>query len=271
MNKIHFYLLLLSFALMTSCSKDMEPVLIFEIPNEFGLSVAQGLTNSKDIMLTITSLDSFPSNYEIDATVFSSENGYIIYINQFTQSPAISTGLKIIKKELLLENVSNGDYSLDVVIRNTITSQGLLQQMDQLITLDFSKTNGLSTAHCEANHFAMNSFWGVIAIDGSYHVPILASFLAKLRSFSSRVDQPLLGNYGYFSIDEDNHVLLNHSLGENFKTFYMTVDDFSRLDDLVETYKSSYPGFHALVFTASGDLFQQTSIGGSDLELDLVP
>ncbi len=263
MTKILPFLLLLVFV---SCQKNVDPIFIYDVEDEFELSLHQSTGNTHNIVVHISTTQEMPDNYKIEAFA-KIINGHVeLNIYQILKPSTDSETKAILSTAVVIDSLGNGLHDLSLIIRETIINEGVLTVSDDKITLDFSEPKGIKQSHLEANRFPSDAFWGVVYVDSSYHEGLLDIFLDSLDLFATDVLNPLVGNYGYFSIADDASLELNVSTSPYERYFYMTTSEFSRINQKVQDFKAYEAGFQAHVVTARGDIFYNVG-PGDDLGL----
>jgi len=259
MAKIHLLLALLISMLLASCNKDTGSIIIYDIQDEFNIEIFQENNNANNFFLKITTLDEYPSNYRIEADLVNVNNKIELNIYRILKPTNPTNQTKYLSKNLNLENLEIGNYNLDLILRNTIVNEGAVSIKPETIELDFSTKHGISSKHYEVNRIASNGYWGVAYVESEDHSPFLDNFMQKIKDVSIELTNPRQGNYGYFSIDNHNKVNLALSPHGVYQNFYMTSDELDTINDFVQEYKSFGVGFHAVIYTAQGQIFHHTS------------
>ncbi len=258
MNKINFLLFILFSAFFASCQKDKEPVIVYDIPDEFNIEIFQELGSSSNLYLKVTTLDEYPDNYRIEAAATKIDGKIEVNIYQIFKPTTPSNQQTTLSQKIQIDNLADGTYPLDLIIRNTVVNEGAITVSPSKIGLDFSTKYGISAKHYEVNRIAANGYWGFAYVESAAHIIYVDQFVQKIKAVSTEIPNAKVGNYGYFSISDQNKVELPLSQ-DNQKTFYMKSDDFDTINSYIQEYKSYGIGFHAVVLTAQGQVFHHVS------------
>ena len=259
MNKVIFLIIILTSVFLTSCQKDKDPVIIYDIQDEFNIEILQELNNSGNFFLKITTLDEYPDNYRIEADAITVDDNIEVNIYRILKSPNPTNHKTFISQKIKLGHLELGNHPLDLIIRNSVINEGAISMNPASVELDFSTKHGITAKHYEVNRIAPNGYWGIAYVDIEAHTIFIDQYLQKIKAVSTEITNPKPGNYGYFSIDDQNQVTLPFAAQENFKTFYMTSDEFDTIDNWIQEYKSLNVGFHATIFTAQGQVYNFVS------------
>ena len=259
MNKIKLLLIVLVSVFLASCQKDKDPVILYDIPDEFNIEIFQELDNSNSFFLEITTLDEYPENYQIEANVTTIDDKIELNIYRILPSSAPSNREETLSKKLKLNTLSLGTHALDLIIRNTVVNEGAISINPATVELDFSTKHGISANHYEVNRIAPNGYWGVASVEIDDHAIFLDYFMQKIKAVSTVFTNPKVGNYGYFSIDAQNDVILPTLTQGVYRTFYMTSDEMDSIDKQIQDYKALGIDFQATIYTAQGQIFNHVS------------
>ena len=259
MTRFHFLFILAAILLFSSCQKDTSPLYVYDVKDEFNIQIYQKLTSTNTIILKLSTVDSFPDNYRIDADFNKYNNRHELNIYRIIAHATPSTRKGIITKRIELPDFDLGEYPLDFIIRNAIVNQGALSIGIQKIELNFSTKSAITSKHYEINRIPANSYWGVAYVNANYHDLFVDKFMSEIRSESSAIQNPLTGDYGYFSIDPNGVIDLPLSPAGYSKTFFMTSDNMEGINQSIQKYKQFQVGFHSTIFTASGQIFHHVS------------
>ncbi len=263
MNKVIFLIIILASIFLTSCQKDKDPVIIYDIQDEFNIEIFQELNNSGNFFLKITTLDEYPDNYRIEADAITVDDKIEINIYRILKSPNPTNRKATISKKIKLDHLESGSHPLDLIIRNSVINEGAISINPASVELDFSTKNGITAKHYEVNRIAPNGYWGVAYVTNEIHVIYLDFYMQKIKATSTEISNLKKGNYGYFSIDDQNKVVLPLVSHSTFRTFYMTSDEIETINSLIQEYKALGIGFHATVFTAQGQVYNFVSYNQS--------
>jgi len=259
MNKINFLFIILVSIFLASCQKDNEPVIIYDINDEFNIEIFQELNNSNSFFLKLTTLDEYPDNYRIEADVTNNNDKLELNIYRILKSNTASTKNVTLSKKLALNTLSLGTHSLDLIIRNSVVNEGAISITPATVELDFSTKQGITAKHYEVNRIDPTGYWGVAYIESTNHIIYLDHFMQKIKAVSTEFVNPKVGNYGYFSIDDQNKINLPLIPHDNYKTFYLGTTDINAVNSYLQDYKSYGVGFHATIYTAQGQVFHHTA------------
>ncbi|HHB78492.1 MAG TPA: hypothetical protein ENK85_04595 [Saprospiraceae bacterium] len=276
MTKINLLLGFLAILFLASCQKDTNPVLIYDIHDEFNIEIYQELSEANEVFLKLTTLEKYPSNYRIEADAYINSGNIELNIYRIYKPQTPAPNNVFLTKKVKLGALNLGTHPLDLIIRNNISNEGLISVNPNTIELDFSTKNGISSKHYEVNRFHPNDYWGIASVDSSYHAIYVDQFINKITAESTPINQPNIGNYGYFSISPQGDIELSYTPRGYYRTFFMSAEDFTQINAYIQEYKNLGISFHATVITAKGQVYQhveneQSPFVQQTLELCTIP
>jgi len=259
MSKINLLFIILVSIFLVSCQKDTEPVIIYDIQDEFKIQVLQDLSTSNEFSIVISTLDEYPSNYRIETGITLLDDKIELNIYRIVKDPNPSNQKRTITKKVKLGTLHPGSHPLNLILRNTIVNEGAISINPNKIELDFSTKHGISSKHFEVNRIPSNGYWGMAYIDDGNHLIFVDQFIKNIEGVSTQITNPIVGSYGYFSISDQGEINLPFPLKNFSKTFFMTSNDLPTVQNLVQQYKSYGIGFRAIIYTAQGEIFHHVS------------
>ncbi len=260
MKKYSFLLFVAAVLFFTACKKDTSPLYVYDIKDEFNIELYQGLSSANTVIIKLSTVDSFPDNYQIDADLTTPNNRSELNVYQLIKPTVPSPTKTILTKEIRFEEATFGSHPIDFIIRNSIVNQGVLLVGSEKIELDFSTKGGLTAKQYEVNRIPPNSYWGLAYVQGAYHKLYVDKFLADIKVLSSPLESPLSGNYGYFSIQEDGQLVLPPQYSGSYtRRFLLTSEHLDKIDSCLQAYKALNVGFHARILTSGGQVFHHVT------------
>ncbi|MEZ4948766.1 MAG: hypothetical protein R2784_05175 [Saprospiraceae bacterium] len=250
--------ILLSLSLVLSCSKnDRAPGPIIRIDDDFNIIVWEDLQEaSRDIQLVLTTNKALDcENYLIDYTTEISSSKIILEINGVIP-PTICQGISGFPIDTIsLGDLESGTYAFEILIGGEIHNLGTFEVSDSMIKSFFYTTNGFSVENENLSRIPYDLLWGTIHYNnGSSQVA--DSLLIDLLELDNGKAIPA-GNYGYFSLANDEVSLPTENQSSNTKSFAFRTDvESSIIASLVNTYRANHPNeIQILVWNGKGTEF----------------
>lgn len=256
MNKVKLIVILFIALFFASCQKDTEPIIVYDIQDEFHLGIYQELSATNNVFIQLTTLDKYPSNYRIVADVVTDNEHIVLNIYKIEKPTSPSSIQSFLTKKIKLGSLPDGLHPFDLIIRNNIINEGAIALSPTTIKLDFSSKTGITAKHYYINKIPANSYWGIASVDSSYHAIFLDQFINEIAEESTIFSNPSPGSYGYFSISNQGVVEVPFPLNGYTRTFFMSSTSFTAITDYIKTYKLKDIGFHITIVTADGHIYQ---------------
>ena len=198
-------------------------------------------------------------NYELDANAYRFNSFIQFTIRDLIQPSECETGMAPAKNTSSIGFLPNGDYNVQISLKNTISNQGKLQVTADAFTLKMESLDGIELASTELKRIPAKSIWGYVGYQNKDEVgnqPEL--FIQDLKNSSLTINLPQ-GEYGYFKIENNGQLILNPPPKFTFfQTFLFKYDkNLQELESLLEAYRMGPANgkMEIKVFTWEGESF----------------
>ncbi len=246
MRKSTFLLVLglISPVLFENCKiAEKDKDIVVQVDPEFQLGMFEELSQVRDFNLTFQTIeDQSCINNSIGFT--SSRNGRNIslHINEIVEAENCLDGQAPIAGDASYDFLPIGVYNLELVLKNTITSTGILTVSNEKYELDIEEGFGFQTMQATLMRVPASTVWGYVAYSDNQYSSDADNFLSELNDQTELLELSK-GEYGYFKIGDNKKLSLNKAPDyNNFKTFYRTSNgQVAELETLLEGFRSQYP------------------------------
>jgi hypothetical protein len=234
---------LLSLSLIWSCSKsNRDPRPIIRIDDDFNIIIREDLMeSSRDIQLVLTTNTALEcENYEIDYGLEVSTNKIVLEINGVIP-PNICEGTSGYPIDTIsLGDLQQNTYEFEVLIGGEINNYGKFEVSASSLKSFFYSTNGFTVENDSLLRIPYDLLWGTIAYENGAS-QVADSLIDELSELDNGKILPS-GNYGYFSLSNDEVSLPTENHPGNLKNFAFRTDaDTSVISNLIDGYMVNYP------------------------------
>lgn len=242
------HLLIVTLLCAASCNVDDEAKdQIVQVDPEFTIDLFEKLSeNNHTLSFIISSIDTQDcTNYEIDASSAHSSNFIRLVINDIVIPENCNPGQAFATTELDAAPLSIGTYDFEVVLKDAIFSEGILDVSPQSYRVYMDTTNGFYFLHKELKRIPNQLVWGFVGYDNQDEdKPYADQFVADLRTLCSNVNLQN-GYYGYFTVDGADLSLIPAPTFTYFQEFaYLLDENITALKDLLFQYRNSTAAHH---------------------------
>jgi len=194
-------------------------------------------------------------NYKIDYKITNYNSITNIAINEITEPADCAEGIAPAVAALNFANLDNGFHLYRINLKNSIINDATLQVTDSKYTFKFENANGIDISNSTLNKMPPLTIWGIIDYENNMSDKSTA-FLNGLLEIAHE-DDFAKGNYGYFSIEEDDAITINNVTTEfeNLTPFLFKYNgDETTLQALVEAI-NQLEDISIQLFTSTGEEF----------------
>lgn len=237
-------------------SSDNKDVVV-KVEPEFVLGMYEELEQVRNFNLIFSSIDSQScSTNFIDYTASRDGKSVLLSINEIVETENCQTGEGIVEGAASYNFLPIGSYQLQLNLKNTISSTGILNVENDRYTLDIEDGFGFLVEAAALMRVPPATVWGYVAYKDNQHLDAANNFLEELNSKTGNL-QLSSGDYGYFRIGENDKLSLNKAPDyNNFKTFYrISSGQISELEALLENFRTQFPDglMEFRIFTWQGE------------------
>lgn len=198
-----------------------------------------------------TDIETYPVTYQIRYDMDSQEDQ--IYINLLDIQKDGHDDLNIKKGPAIctvdLGPMEEGQYNFTVNAGN-YSGNGTISISDELVTIDFPATEGITISNDTLHRIPFGTVWGYVGYNSSSNASIANSFVSNLNALGAEQAELSPGYYGYFSVSDSGDIIQPiDSQYEYYKEFFKNYDgEAAALDEHVSYYMSEYYNKVDLVF-----------------------
>lgn len=265
MNKCVLVLFLLSF-LLYSCQDASEPLVLYDVEEDFRISFRERLTpSSQELLLDITSIAGFACEEAIVASEFTQEgNTFNLAIKEIKFPLGCETGEgdNPARKSLNLGEISPGEYDFILSIDDAIFNYGKLVVTNLGYELVFdTELNGIEILHSNFFKIPEGVVWGRFQHNHSNTTFLLEDINSSLLEAGATTRTLPEGKYTNFEVDATG--MLNWDVPTSYNVEYSLVydypsTDFTSLEILLNQIKADYGNefeFDFDIYTYTGEQF----------------
>lgn len=246
--KLKYYFPFIAFLVFCCGACDLEslnePIIVPNIEKEFNIDLWEHLgANSRSAQLLIETIAQEDcTNYSI-AHEFSRNNATLnVSLNEIVAPQDCNEGQGPALATVDLGELTNGFYTLNIDLKNTVFSKGQLVIREKEITVNMNSEEGIRFVRTSILRVPDNFIWGYVAFNNPSDASIATAFEQDLAEMSSEIRMEN-GYYGPFSINAQEKLIFSDlSFQDNqFQTFYF--NSFSSnavLQEQVDFYRSTY-------------------------------
>ncbi len=224
-----------------------DPIVISEVEDEFHIDLWENLGTTREERSLVLKIESIQTekclNYKIDAPFSRDGNRLKVALNNIIQPLDCVAGEATVKADISAGYVSNGIYSFNIDLKNTVFNDGQLNVNSDSYTLNMYSENGFSMKHKELLRVPDGAVWGYVQYQQAPDEAIAKQFVEDLKTRSQNPTTYRSGYYGHFTIGAIDRVIsvFEQPATPNTKPFlYHYTDEPNKLKNLVETYRQQY-------------------------------
>lgn len=238
-------------------SPDNKDVVV-KVEPEFVLGMYEELDQVRNFNLTFSSIDSQScSTNLIDYTASRNGKSVLLSINEIVEIENCQTGEGIVVGAASYNFLPIGIYELQLNLKNTISSTGILNVANDRYTLDIEDGFGFLVEAATLMRVPPATVWGYVAYKDNQHLEAANNFLEELNAKTGSL-QLSSGDYGYFRVGDNDKLSLNKAPDyNNFKTFYrISSGQISELEELLESFRAQFldGSMEFKIFTWQGEV-----------------
>jgi len=262
--KIHPLALLILVLTSSTWSCDFnnvdDPKVVVSIDDEFEIRLWEALApEQRNLQLrTETLAEESCLNYEISYQIVKRNNRIRTSIDDIVEPDDCLPGVARPAADIDLGTVENGLYEFEINLQNSaIVNSGQLVVNDDSYSVEMNSTNGITLSPAQLLRIPERTVWGYLSaeqVDG-----IANDFLDDLSSSASEKEF-LVGNYGYFTLGDNNEITFPTTLETKFVDQHLFIINFTaditELERIIEQYKEQYSEeeLELKVFTWQGEI-----------------
>lgn len=265
MNKCVLVLFLFSF-LLYSCQDDSEPLVFYDVDQDFKINFRERLTaTSQELLLDIESIASFACDEAVIASEFTTEGNTLhlaIKEIKFPLDCEIGEGENPARKSLNLGTISPGEYDFTLSIEDAIFNYGKLVVTNLGYELVFdTELNGIELLHSKFLKIPEGTVWGRFKHDNPNATFLLEEINGSMLEAGATIKILPEGKYTNFEIesngswkwDRPNDFNAEYSVVYNYPS-----TNYDALEALSNQIKANYGNdfdFDFDIYTYTGDNF----------------
>ena len=238
---------------LTSDNKDV----VVKIEPEFMLGLHEELGQVRNFNLLFQTIeDQACKSNTINFSASRSGKSIFLSIHEIVESENCRTGEGPATGAASYDFLPIGNYNLELVLKNTVTSTGSLNVSNEKYTLDIEEGFGFQAGRETLMRVPSATVWGYVAYKDSQHLADANNFLDELNAKTENL-KLAKGEFGYFQVGDNDKLILDKAPDyNNFKTFYrFSTGQVSALESLLEDFRNQYPDgqMEFKIFTWQGE------------------
>ncbi|MEM1320397.1 MAG: hypothetical protein AAGG75_09075 [Bacteroidota bacterium] len=224
-------------------SADSDPNINLLIDDEFNVSLWEDLNlDGRDLRFRLSTInDQDCLNSNIDYSLRIQGEDIILSINDLMDPPDCISGMAPANASVLIGQLENGSYPLQINLKNEIVNEGALKVTHTQYSIELNSDHGIVLDEERLLRIPDQTIWGFVGYKNA-----ALSTVNEFTEAAAAVTAPKLltiGNYGYFTIADGNEIVLNEqSEFSNTQTLILHLDESNAaaFTELVDTYRSNY-------------------------------
>ncbi len=250
----------------SACNNGDDPILTFNVTVEFNLSMKENLTEtSKDFVIQVESIEGFNcDNATVDLVFSRSENELFLSIDNILKPNGCEEGVIPAKGEIIVGSLENGNYPLNINLRDVVVNNGLLSVTEteySYTQVEDVELEGIVIEHNILNRISEEKIWGRIEYNDDSANQLPNKFINNLMDNGMLQTYFKIGNYSDFNIDS-NSMMNWHQISEFTNSVSFVLDrnllSDSEIKIMVDNFNDQYQSnfdFDIDLFTATGKEF----------------
>lgn len=145
--------------------------------------------------------------------------------------------------------LDNGEYDLQIDAGN-YSGTGTFTISDDLVTLDFAETEGITMTNDTLHRIPFGTVWGYVGYNNSSNASLANSFVSNLNALGAEQAQLSPGYYGYFSVSDSGDIIQSiDNQYAYYKEFFKQYNgEAAALDEHVKYYTTEHYNKVDLIF-----------------------
>ena len=183
--------------------------------------------------------------------------GQKIYIdfNNITTSDMCLTALGPAKSKIILENLENGIYDIEIKVGYK-NNTGKLIVTNQSFELEIEDPEDLQIERNPLLRVPENTIWGVIGYHSATTNALAQSYIDSLKILGAITISLTEGDYGYFTTDINSNIIKPTNNGYWFSIPYVFkyTNDMKTLEEMIKNYGIDYSDSVSIkLYSSEGD------------------
>ena len=237
-----------------------EPIIVTNVEKEFNIDLWEQLgANSRSVQLLIETIAQEDcTNYSIAHQINRNNVTLDVSLNEIMAPQDCNEGQGPALATVNLGELSNGFYSLNIDLKNTVFSKGQIVIREKEITVNMNSEEGIRFIRTSILRVPENFIWGYVAFTNPADASIATAFEQDLAQTSTEIRMEN-GYYGPFSINAQEKLFIPGLpyQDDQLETFYF--ESFSSnavLQEQVDVYRSTYgDAIEIKLFNDKGKVF----------------
>ncbi len=199
---------LLIITLLLSCSQDEDPVLVFNVPEEFSIEMREQLNpTNRDLIFDITSIYGFAcEDITIDATYTRSGDNLSLSIQDIVKPDDCEEGANKANLKFNIGSLQNGEYTFNINLSEVVANTGMLSVSNdsyKIMIDEEEQIEGIVLPYTELRRMPNGSVWGKVEFNSDNMANIAQKFQEELIGLGMSNLDLKAGEYGFFSLDSE--------------------------------------------------------------------
>ena len=269
-KKLSLFALIFGAFLFTDCSKEDandENVLI-NIQDEFYIDLWEDLSDGhRTLVIPVKTIQlqecrDYAIAFESEISLSESYRSITLSLNDLIPPADCIEEEAPARAEIGLGGLQNDSYNIRINLKDAVVNHGQLYVTDEYYRLETVTDNGIEVLHSRLMRIPANICWGYVAYENESEAETAENIvkalddLAAVSNLNEVAEGYDAGYYGYFTLDQSNKISLNEAITSNYhQTFIFRYEDnFTEIEDLVNTECSNHPGLKIMVYNELGEV-----------------
>lgn len=265
MNKCVLVLFVFS-TLLYSCQNDSEPLVLYDVEQDFKINFRERLTpTSQELLIDIESTTGFACDEAVVVSEFIKEGNTLhlaIREIKIPQNCEMGEGEYPARKSLNVGDISPGEYDFTLSIEDAIFNYGKLVVTNLGYELVFdTELNGIELLHSRFLKIPEGTIWGRLKSSDTNIVFILDEINQSM--LETGADTKVLPEGKYTNFEIGNNGIWEWDVPNNYSTEYSIAYDYPSIDytaleTLLNQIKAEYGNefdFDFDIYTYTGEQF----------------
>ena len=241
---VYLLLLLFTLAFLYGCPQKTDDIgdQIVDVKEEFLIDIWEELIGDvRSFRIDLETIEEESClNYGINYSVHMSNGNINITINDLEEPADCLPGNAPAREFVELGQWINGFFNVEINLRDAVVNEGRLTVSNDKYLLSMESEEGISLVRTRLFKVPISTIWGEVAYDDAELDNEVNAFMADITELGQhRQYQP--GYYGYFSIEQDQSLILRDASDLPFnQTFILKLDgEKDQVVSLLDQYRDS--------------------------------
>lgn len=237
---------ILAACVITSCniSSLQDAIIVPDVEDEFYVELWENLSGpfGRELVVKFETIKSEKClNYRIDYQFSKDGNRLKVGLNSLIKPLDCVPGEATVKQDVNAGNLTNGLYTLDINLKNTVNNEGQLVVNEDNYIISIQRENGISLRTKELLRVPDEAIWGYVEYAQKNDEVNARKFIEELGVLSGSFSNYRAGYYGYFTINTANRaVSVNGQSALSTPYLFGYQNNEAKIKNLLASYRQTY-------------------------------